>query len=59
MKRKELEGGLMTQLRVQTLLLDPPYKPPKIVDTHRPPRRLTAKQKRTMKLYEIPKDQQK
>ncbi len=58
-RKKDLDGGLMKQLQLQTLLLNPPCKPPKIVDPHQPPKRLTARQKRAMKLYDIPKDQQK
>lgn len=59
MSQRDLEGGKMDRLRLQALLLNPSYKPPKIVDIHRPAKRLTAKQKRAMKLYEVPKDQQK
>jgi len=56
---KKMKGGLLDKLRVQTMLLDPTYKAPKPVDSHRPPKKLSAKAKRAMKLYDIPKEQQK
>ena len=56
---KKLKRGLLGKLRVQTMLLDPMYKAPKVVTSHRPPKKLSAKAKRAMKLYEIPKEKQK
>ena len=56
---KKLKGGLLGKLRVQTMLLDPTYKAPKVVTPHRPPKKLSARTKRAMKLYEIPKEKQK
>lgn len=53
-----MKDGLMGQLRVQTMLLNPPYKAPKMAASHRPPKKLTARQKREMKIYEIPKEKQ-
>ena len=54
-----MKAGLLPQLRMQTMLLDQPYKTPKVVDSHRPPKRLSAKEKRQMKIYDIPKKDQK
>ena len=48
----------MGQLRVQTMLLNPPYKTTKVMTPYRPPKKLSSRQKREMKIYEIPKDQQ-
>lgn len=56
---KKLKGGLLGKLRVQTMLLDPTYKAPKVLTPHRPPKKLSARIKRAMKLYEIPKEKQK
>ena len=53
-----MKAGLLGQLRVQTMLLDPPYKAPKVVQSHRPPKRLSAKKKRKLKLHEVPKEKQ-
>lgn len=58
-KEKEIKEGLLGQLRLQTLLLDPPCKAPKVTDPHRPPRRLSARKRRVLKLYDIPKDKQR
>ena len=56
---KKLKGGLLGKLRVQTMLLDPTYKAPKVLTPHRSPKKLSARTKRAMKLYEIPKEKQK
>ena len=53
-----MKGGLLGQLRVQTMLLNPPYKVPKVTTPYRPPKKLSSRQKREMKIYEIPKEQQ-
>ena len=53
-----MKGGLLGQLRVQAMLLNPPYKTPKVTTPYRPPKKLSSRQKREMKIYEIPKEQQ-
>ena len=53
-----MKGGLLGQLRVQTMLLNPPYKTTKATTPYRPPKKLSSQQKREMKIYEIPKEQQ-
>lgn len=58
-EEKRVSGGLMTQLRVQTMLLDPAYKAPRAVPSHRPPRRLSSKKKKELKLHSIPHKEQK
>ena len=40
------------------MLLNPPYKSPKMAAPHRPVKKLTARQKREMKVHDIPKDKQ-
>eukprot|EP00731_Ephydatia_muelleri_P026898 Em0018g998a len=55
---KPLEQGLLEKLRLQSVLLDPAYKTHKAKETTRLHKRLSAKKKREMKLYEIPKAQQ-
>ena len=56
---KPLEQGLLEKLRLQSVLLDPAYKTHKAKETTRLHKRLSAKKKREMKLYEIPKAQQR
>ncbi len=40
------------------MLLDKAYKSPKIVDSHRPIKRLSAREKRRLKIYDIPTKKQ-
>ncbi len=54
----KLKSGLISQLKMQTMLLDKAYKSPKIVDSHRPIKRLSAREKRRLKIYDIPTKKQ-
>ena len=40
------------------MLLNPAYKAPKMTATHRPTKKLTSRQKREMKVYEVPREKQ-
>jgi ribonuclease P protein subunit POP4 len=55
---RKMKGGLLGQLRLQTMLLNPPYKTPKVTTPYRPPKKLSSRRKREMKIYEIPKEKQ-
>ena len=55
---RKMKGGLLGQLRIQTMLLNHPYKAPKVTTPYRSIKKLSARQKREMKIYDIPKDQQ-
>ena len=56
---KPLEQGLLEKLRLQSVLLDPAYKTHKAKEnTKRHNKKLSAKKKREMKLYDIPEVQQ-
>ena len=55
---RKTKEGLLGQLRLQTMLLNPPYKSPKMAAPHRPIKKLTARQKREMKVHDIPKEKQ-
>lgn len=55
---RKMKSGLLGQLRLQTMLLNPPYKTPKVTTPYRPPKKLSSRQKREMKIYEIPKEKQ-
>ena len=48
----------MGQLRLQTMLLNPVYKAPKMATSHRQVKKLTARQKREMKVHDIHKEKQ-
>lgn len=55
--RNKRSGDLMGKLHLQTMLLDPPVKHPR--PSHRnQPRRLSAREKKRLKLHELPRDQQ-
>lgn len=56
--RKMKGGTLLGQLRLQTMLLNPPYKTAKVTTPYRPPKKLSSRLKREMKIYEIPKEKQ-
>ena len=53
-----MKEGLLGQLRVQTMLLNPPYKASKMADTQRLTKKLTAKKKKEMKVFDIPREKQ-
>ena len=53
-----MKDGLLGQLRVQTMLLNPPYKAPKVTTPYRSTKKLSSRQKREMKIYDIPREQQ-
>ncbi len=54
----KLKTGLIPQLKMQTMLLDKAYKSPKIVNSHRPIKRLSTREKRRLKIYDVPKKKQ-
>ena len=59
--RKEVDRGVVDQLKVQMMWLEAPSKVPKVTTNHekRPRKRLSSRQKKGLKLYQIPKDHQK
>ena len=60
MEKKKVDDGVEKQLQSQVVLLDPSQKPHKDEKKSSPlGRRLNAKQKRQLKLFEIPKEEQK
>ena len=61
-EKKKIDEGVERQLQTQVILLDPPQRPHKEKSSQLIPprcRRLNAKQKRQLKLFEIPKEEQK
>ena len=50
---------MLEKLRSQSLLLDPTYKTQKLKENPRRHKKLSAKQKRAIKLYNIPEEQQR
>ena len=53
-----LDSEEMGQLRVQPTLLDPSLKAPRASAPRRKTRKLSAKEKQALRLYDIPKDEQ-
>lgn len=60
LSKRDLSRGAVEKLGVQMMWLDAPGKPQKAVDLSKQPRKkLSSRQKKAMKLYQIPKEQQK
>lgn len=59
--RKEVEKtAIMEQLKVQMIWLEAPGRVTKVTShTKQPRKRLSSRQKKKLKLYDIPKDQHK
>ena len=57
--RKEVEKGVVDQLKVQMMWLEAPGKMPRVVHQKHPRKRLSSRQKKSLKLYQIPKEHQK
>lgn len=55
---RKMKAGLRGQLRLQTMLLDPRYKAARVTTPYRPTKKLSSRQKREMKIYDIPREQQ-
>ena len=57
--QKSLDS-LTEKLRYQTVLLDPAHKPPKpVCSTHPRPRALSTREKRKLRLHDIPPEKQR
>ena len=57
--RKEVDKGTIEQLKVQMMWLEAPGKMSKVVNQKHPRKRLSLRQKKSLKLYQIPKEHQK
>ena len=55
---RKLRDGLIEQLQLKTMFLDPPCKPSKRTSTYNFPRRLSVKERKRLGLYKISPEQQ-